>query len=105
MSVEVDATGAGGYAAWIANPIIMIAWFLYLCDKRSAALTSAVFALGLTLTFLRAAEVPLSDKLTPVNIVSYGTGYWLWIASAAILTAGVSAEAFLFATPKWKLQE
>jgi hypothetical protein len=59
-------------------------------------LISAVSALGLTLTFLRVADVPLSDKLTPVEIISYGTGYWLWIASAGFLVAGVSADTFLF---------
>jgi hypothetical protein len=59
-------------------------------------LISAVLALGLTLAFLSVAEVPLSEKLTPVEIISYGAGYWLWIASAAILVAGVSADAFLY---------
>jgi hypothetical protein len=62
-------------------------WLLYLADKRPAALTSAVLAFGLTLTFLRVAHVPLGGKLTPVEIISYGTGYWVWIASAGILVA------------------
>jgi hypothetical protein len=85
-----------GYVAWLANPIIVATWFLYLDGKRPAALISAVLALGLTLAFLSVAEVPLSEKLTPVEIISYGAGYWLWIASAAILVAGVSADAFLY---------
>ena len=84
-----------GYAAWLANPIIVVAWFFYLRDKRSAALISAVLALGLTLTFLWVADVPLSDKLSPVTIISYGSGYWLWIASAGILAAGVSVNLLL----------
>jgi len=41
-------------------------------------------------------DVPLGDKLDPVKIISYGSGYWLWIASAGILMAGVSADMFLF---------
>lgn len=81
-----------GYAAWLANPIIVAAWFFYLADRRSAALISAVLALGLTLTFLGVATVPLSDKLGAVEIISYGSGYWLWIASAGILVAGVSVS-------------
>jgi hypothetical protein len=85
-----------GYAAWLANPIIVTTWFIYLAGKRPAALISAVSALGLTLTFLRVSDVPLSDKLTPVEIISYGSGYWLWIASAGVLVAGVSADTFLF---------
>ena len=85
-----------GYVAWLANPIIVAAWFFYLGDKRSAALVSAVLAFGLTLTFLWVAEVPLSDKLSDVKIISYGTGYWLWVASAGILVAGVSVDLLLF---------
>jgi hypothetical protein len=84
-----------GYVAWLANPIIVSAWFLYLAGKRPAALISAVSALGLTLTFLRVTDVPLSDKLTPVEIISYGTGYWLWIGSAGCLVVGVSIDLFL----------
>jgi hypothetical protein len=34
-----------------------------------------------------------SDKLTPVEIISYGAGYRLWIASAAIMVAGVSVDS------------
>jgi hypothetical protein len=85
-----------GYAAWLANPIIVAAWFFYLRNKRSAALISSVLALGLTLTFLWVAEVPLSDKLSSVKIISYGSGYWLWIASAGILVTGVSVNLLLF---------
>jgi hypothetical protein len=85
-----------GYVAWLANPIIVAAWFFYLSDKRSAALISAFLALGLTLMFLWVAEVPLSNKLGDVKIVSYGTGYWLWIASAGILVAGMTVRLLLF---------
>ena len=85
-----------GYVAWLANPIIVAAWFIYLGNRRSSALISAVLALGLTLTFLGVAEVPLSPKLGDVKIVSYGTGYWLWIASAGILVAGVSVNLLLY---------
>jgi hypothetical protein len=82
--------------AWLANPIIVAAWFFYLGDTRSAALISAFLALGLTLTFLWVAEVPLSPKLGDLKIASYGTGYWLWIASAGILVAGVSVNLLLY---------
>lgn len=81
-----------GYAAWLANPIIVAAWFLYLADRRSAALISAILALGLMLTFLGVANVPIGPKLGEVEIISYGAGYWLWIASAGILVAGVSVS-------------
>jgi hypothetical protein len=84
--------------AWLANPIIAVTWILYLRDARFAALVSAVTALGLTLCFLLAKGVPgpgpegvnVADFETRA-IISYGAGYWLWVASAAVLAAGVAA--------------
>jgi hypothetical protein len=104
MSVDFDAAGAAGYAAWIANPIIVTAWLLYVGDKRQAALISAVTALALTLSFLQVKELLGSPPYRGVNIpdfetvpiISYGTGYWLWVASAGILVAGVIVDTFLF---------
>ena len=91
-SFHEDVLPNAGYAAWLANPIIVAAWFLYLADRRSAALISAILALGLMLTFLGVATVPISPKLRDVEIVSYGGGYWLWIASAGILVASVTVS-------------
>jgi|SRR5215831_6747341 len=86
-----------GYAAWLANPGIMITWILYLSHRQSAALISAVTSLGLTLSFLWLQEGPFGPKqLDPVPIISYGSGYWLWVASAAILVSGMAADKFLF---------
>jgi hypothetical protein len=85
--------------AWLANPIIAVTWILYLRASRFAALISAVTALGLTLCFLSANGVPgpgpegvnVADFETRA-IISYGIGYWLWVASAAVLAAGVAAD-------------
>jgi hypothetical protein len=85
--------------AWLANPIIAVTWILHLRDVRFAALISAVTALGLTLCFLWVkgltgpgpAGVNVADfEMRP--IISYGIGYWLWVASAAVLAAGVTAS-------------
>jgi hypothetical protein len=89
--------GGLGYAAWLANPGIAITWILYLRDKQLAALISAIISVGLTLSFLWVQEGPFGFKqLDAVPIISYGIGYWLWVASAAILAAGMSADIFLF---------
>jgi hypothetical protein len=94
-----------GYAAWLANPILAVAWLLCLSDKRPAALISALIALGLTLSFLWVESVPLGPKLDMVPIVSYGIGYRLWVASSAIMFAGVSADMFLFRSiASWTVQ-
>jgi hypothetical protein len=86
-----------GYAAWLANPGIAIAWIFYLSDKQPAALISAVVSVGLALSFLWVQDGPFGPKqLDPVPIISHGIGYWLWVASAAILVAGMSVDKFLF---------
>jgi hypothetical protein len=87
---------AAGYAAWLANPIIAATWLLYLSNTQPAALISALVGLGLTLSFLWVANVPLGPKLNMVPIISYGVGYWLWVASAAIVVIGVSTDMFVF---------
>jgi hypothetical protein len=89
------------YAAWLANPILAVSWLLYLCDVRFAAVLSAVTAFGLTLSSLWVNYFPGPPKGVNVPdfemqpIISYGTGYWLWVASAAIMAASLSADTFL----------
>ena len=85
-----------GYVAWIANPIVVATWFLYLGDRRPGALVSAVVAPGLTLTFLSVADGPLDEKFSPVKLISYGNGYWLWVASAGVLLEGATVDTFVF---------
>lgn len=57
-SFHEDVLPNAGYAAWLANPIIVAAWFLYLADRRSAALISAIFCIGTD------ADVPGSSYRT-----------------------------------------
>jgi hypothetical protein len=104
ISTTTDSTAY--YAAWLANPIIAITWLRYLRDVRPASLISAVFALVLTLSFLLVPDAPRHAFVTDVSqadmvpIISYGIGYWLWVGSAAIVVAGVSADMFLFRIPQ-----
>jgi hypothetical protein len=85
--------------AWLANPIIAVTWIFHLRDVRFAALISAVTALGLTLCFLWVKGVtgPGPEGVNVADfevrpIISYGIGYWLWVASAGVLAAGVTAS-------------
>jgi hypothetical protein len=63
---------AGGYIEWIASPLLFYSWFSALHQQYWQSVGSAVLALALILSFLRRSE---------------GFGYWLWIASAAIMVA------------------
>jgi hypothetical protein len=84
--------------AWLANPIIAVTWILHLKDVRYASLISAVTALGLTLCFLWVKYVtgPGPEGVNVADfemreIIFYGIGYWLWVASAAVLAVGITA--------------
>ena len=84
--------------AWLANPIVAVTWIFYLRDARFAALISAMTALGLTLCFLwvKCITGPGPEGVNVADfemrqIIFYGIGYWLWVASAAVLAVGVTA--------------
>jgi hypothetical protein len=84
--------GSLGLAAWLANPVIAIAWLFYLANHRRTSLILATIALVLTLSFLFVGEVPFGLKNGDVPIVSHGAGFWLWVASPAVLAVGICVE-------------
>jgi hypothetical protein len=92
-STHPDINSVSFYAAWLANPIIAVTWGLYLRNARPAAPISAVLGLALTLSFLLVKTIPGAPRESDFSpIVSYGIGYWLWVASATVLAVGMSAD-------------
>jgi hypothetical protein len=94
-----------GYAAWFANPIIVAVWFLYLRDKRLAALSPRQAASGIDLSHPGAgtdADFSMGGG-GAAERQAYSGGsdcvrnrLLLWIVSAGILVAGLSADMLLF---------
>jgi hypothetical protein len=84
--------GAGGITTWLANPAIGFSWVYYCRGGVGKSLISAAVALILMLNFLRVDRVPFGVKLDNVAILSYGTGYWLWVASAAIMVLATGSH-------------
>jgi hypothetical protein len=87
---------ANGYIEWIANPLLFYSWASALHKRYWQAVGSAVLALTLILSFLRRTEVVWTgdNGSKTAAIRAYGFGYWLWIASAAIMvTAGLALLA------------
>lgn len=83
-----------GVFAWLANPLIAMAWGFYLARKHRAGAWSAAAATILALSFLMHAQIISSSAPTYSTITGYGLGYWLWIASAAsVLVANLVAQA------------
>lgn len=86
-----------GVTAWFANPAIITSWMYYLRSDIYKSLICAVAALVLMLYFLRVHWIPGGINLDLVVILSHGTGYWLWVASAAIMVVAVCSHSLLTA--------
>ena len=81
-----------GCVAWFANPVMSLAWFLFVAKKPGFAAAGAALALALMLSFLFQDSVIASEAPTYAVIAGYARGFWLWVASAAsLLTASIVA--------------
>jgi hypothetical protein len=79
---------AAGIAALLAVGLISLRLKSPHLDSDSSG-----FGLALTLSFLLVKTIPWVPKEGDFSpIISYGIGYWLWVASATILAVGMSAD-------------
>jgi hypothetical protein len=77
----------GAATAWLANPLLIIAWIL-LARNKKAAWILALVALLLCLSFLK-FHVIIEDEAGHSNpILKVRVGYWLWLSSAAFTFLG-----------------
>ena len=85
---------------WIANPLLLFGWLFAPNGPRPLSASFCVAALMVSGAFLFATEVVGSGVgvLREADLVSRGTGYWVWLASIATALAA----ALLF--PRSKLQ-
>ncbi len=73
---------SSGYVEWLANPLLMASWIAAVRGKLPLASGCAGLAAALMLVF--AFRHVLAQN---VHIASSGPGYWLWLASALLMTA------------------
>ena len=79
----------GGVYAWLANPILLVAWTFILFHRNGRATILLIASLGLALSFLREKHWERDESgMHTANITGYGLGYWLWIASIGIALIG-----------------
>ena len=77
-----------GVFAWVANPLLLLSWFLCLRGELRAAWIASTAAALLALSFLLHSTIVADEVPTYKAVTGYGAGYWLWLASMLIMAAG-----------------
>jgi hypothetical protein len=76
-----------GIIAWLANPLLLAGWVLFALRQDGIALGLGLAALFCALSFL-SVETVLDSDAGYFKVIEYGLGYWLWVASTAVITLG-----------------
>jgi hypothetical protein len=76
-----------GYFEWFANPLLIYSWMCALRRSFPRSAASAALALLLIVSFMRRTEVVWlwDNGEEHAAIEHYALGYWLWVASAALM--------------------
>lgn len=82
-----------GTVAWLANPAVFMAWYTASSVSRGPApmiLSGAAFVFAGS--FLGVREVLVDESGTRKAVTAYGAGYWLWLASIAVMFVACSVD-------------
>ena len=71
-------------AAWLANPLLFLAWIATGLGRKTPAVALSVAALVLAASFMLAGTVVTNEAGLPFPITGLRLGYWLWLGSTAI---------------------
>jgi hypothetical protein len=73
-----------GYLQWYANPLFFLSLLLVVIGSRLAMVTSAL-SLILALSVFSIQRVPYSEAGDKADVIGYGPGFFLWLASILVL--------------------
>ena len=73
---------------WLANPLIFGAWAMIWLAEKTIAVAIGGIAVMAAAAFLFMETVVTSTGGEPSLITRLGTGYWLWLTSAAAACLG-----------------
>lgn len=79
--------GLSEWFAWLANPLYLIGIILFLKSKKLSRIFS-VTAILFALYFTTFKEILAAEDGRMATVQALNIGYWLWVASIAILTIG-----------------
>lgn len=77
----------GAALTWLANPLLITSWIVVNRNRRLSFLTSTL-AFVLSLSFLFFEEVISDEAGHYSKIISYESGYWLWLSSTVVMAMG-----------------
>src|SRR6266480_3199826 len=78
------------YVAWYANPLFLLAIIFLLLKRPGIAVATSAASLILAVTTLLIRKAPFNEAGHMADVVGYGPGFYLWLASiSAILLASV----------------
>jgi hypothetical protein len=80
------------YLAWFANPLFLVSIILLSLNRSRMALAASTASLILAATTFLIQKAPFNEAGHMANVVGYGLGFYLWIASmsAILLTSALS---------------
>lgn len=78
-----------GIFDWLANPLLLLTWILLALRHYKRAVAAAFASTIFAAFFFARTTIVISEAPTYGRILSYHTGYWLWLASSilALLTS------------------
>jgi|GEM_PF-605079 len=79
---------------WLANPLLVLAWFFAWKARPGRALICSALALLFMAGFLYEKRIVSNENGGTSVITGYGLGYWLWMASAAVMLVGAGMAFF-----------
>jgi len=71
--------------AWLANPFFIAAAVMLALQKYRPAMLWSLLALVLSAQFQLGTKVVANEGGIANAIVGYGSGYWIWLSSQAVL--------------------
>jgi len=82
--IAIAGGGTMEFLVWLANPLYFIALFLSFKNKR-ISIFFIIIANILAISFSRWKEILISESGSTGKIISFCSGYYLWIASMFVL--------------------
>jgi len=73
------------YLAWFANPLFLVSIILLSLNRSAIALATSTASVILAGTTFLIQKAPFNEAGHMANVVGYGLGFYLWLASMCVI--------------------